>query len=106
MSNHTTAVVKRWRGVILELVYNGHRNQESRLDYLMLWGLMQDLGHNLGQNDVLAQLQDLQERGYLSFQCRKDKSTNAMRIWEIMITPAGRDLVERTRKEDPAVHIL
>lgn len=105
MSQHATAVLKRWRGVVLELVYSGHRAQQSRLDYLALWGLMQDLGHDVGRNDVITICQDLKERGYLEFREEKNRWTNATELYEIRIMPYGRDLVERT-KRDEAVSIF
>jgi len=105
MSALATALKKRWRGVILELVYNGHENQESRLDDLTLWGLMRDLSHDVGQNDVLTLLQQLGDMKYLSFKLERNPATNAVRISEIEITRGGILLVEKEEK-DPLVRVL
>jgi hypothetical protein len=96
---------KRWRGVVLEIVYDGHQKQESRLDDLVLWGMMRDLGHDVGQSEVLTLLQYLQAAKYLTFKQDRDKITNVVRISQIEITPEGCALVEKERT-DPMVHVL
>lgn len=106
MNTHDVAVQKRRRGLILELVYDGHRKQESRLDHLMLWGLMQDLGQNdVSQNEVVTLLQDLRDRKYLRFKQQKNDWDGRVSISEIEITPEGRDLVEKLKSND-AVRVL
>lgn len=97
--------VKRIRGVILELVNEGHQSQSSRLNDVMVWALLQKMLYDVGQNDVVTILQDLQERGYLKFKEEKDRRTNVVRISLIQITPEGRDLLEGT-EPDPAVTVL
>jgi hypothetical protein len=105
MSAQATALKKRWRGVILELVYNGHDKQESRLDDLTLWGLMRDLSHDVGQNDVRTLLQQLCEMKYLRFKLNRNDATNEVRISQIEITRGGMLLVEKEAK-DPLVRVL
>jgi len=106
MSIHNIALQKRWRGLVLELVYDGHRKQESRLDDLTLWGLMRDLGHgDVSQSDVITLLQDLRDRRYLRFNQEKNDYSGRITISQIEITPEGRDLVEKIRTSD-AVRIL
>src|SRR5260221_13749105 len=102
MSTQVTAFRKRWRGVILELVYDGHTKQESRLDDLTLWGLMRDLSHDVGQNDVRTLLQQLCEMKCLRFKLEKNDASNEVRISEIEITRGGILLVEKEEK-DPLV---
>lgn len=107
MSRLPIAQIKRLRGLILELVYNGHRMQESRLDDLSLWGLVQDLGYSdVSKNDVVTLLQDLRDRKYLAYLQKRDTRTGLVEIKEIEITPTGRDLVEKSAAEDPAVVLL
>jgi hypothetical protein len=96
---------KRWRGVILELVYDGHTKQESRLDDLILWGLMRDLSHDVSQNDVLTLLQQLYEMKFVRFKITRSDATNEVRISEIEITRDGIALVEKEAR-DPLVRIL
>lgn len=100
------ALIKRWRGLILEVVYNGHRHQRSRMDSVGLWGMLQDLGQNPSLNDVITMLQQLRDRRYLHFDEERNKYTNEISITKIQITPAGCDLVEGLVKDDPAVRIL
>jgi hypothetical protein len=96
---------KRLRGEILELVDEGHSEQRSRFTDVILWGVLQRLKYDVSQNDVITVLQDLKDRNYLSFEQDKNLRTGAVRISQIQITPAGRDLLEGT-KADAAVHIL
>ena len=96
---------KRWRGVVLELVYDGHVKQESRLDHLVLWGMMRDLGHDVGQSEVLTLLQSLGEMKCLSFNQVRDAASNAVRISEIQITERGIAIVER-EETSPLIHVL
>ncbi|HLJ89558.1 MAG TPA: hypothetical protein VKZ53_22300 [Candidatus Angelobacter sp.] len=99
------AQMKRWRGVVLSLVRNGHIKQESRLDDLSLWGLMQDLGYPVSKNDVLTLLQDLCELGYLKFAQHKDDVTGEVSISEIQITALGLRIVARIAT-DPLVQVV
>ena len=96
MNVFDVAQMKRLRGAILTLVYTGHRDQRSRLDDVALWGLMQDLQFDVGQDDVITLLQDLEERELLSFKEKKNRLNNRTEISLIQITPKGRDLVEGT----------
>ncbi len=94
-SSQRVAQRKRWRGVVLEIVYDGHQKQESRLDDLVLWGMMRDLGHDVGQAEVLTLLQFLGSAKYLTFKQKRDDVTNVVRITEIEMTPRGCALVEK-----------
>ena len=100
-----SASMKRWRGVIVELVYDGHRKQESRMDALVLWGLMRDLGHDVSQNDVLTLCQDLKKMGFLDFQQERLPLNNEVRISQIELTGDGLLLAEQ-EKHHPLVRIL
>jgi hypothetical protein len=69
-----------------------------------LYGAVTRLYFDVSEDEFITVLQDLKERGYLSFQrdeelYRKKRKTM---IGEIQVLPAGRDLVEKTRV-DPAV---
>jgi hypothetical protein len=88
--------IKRLRGVTLTLVYSRHREQQSRMDHVMLWAMLRKLQHDVGLNDVVTVLQDLKDRGMVTFEQTKDKKTNEVRISLLQITPLGRDLVEET----------
>jgi hypothetical protein len=105
MSTHAVALRKRWRGLILELVYDGHIKQESRMDDLALWGFMRDLGQDVGQNDVRTLLQQLSEMKYLRFVSQKNDVTNETRMYEIEILRGGILLVEKEDK-DALVRVL
>jgi hypothetical protein len=96
--------MKRLRGVTLELLYTRHTEQASRYDGVALWSALVRLGIDLGQNDMLTVLQDMQERGYVTFHAEKNKLTNRMAISQVQIAPRGRDLIEETIT-DPAVTV-
>jgi hypothetical protein len=104
-SSITVETRKRLRGEILEIVDEGHQEQRSRLNDLVLWGVLQKLKYDVSQNDVITLLQDLEDREYLKFVQDKNRRTGEIRISQIEITPAGRDLLEGTIKSD-AVHVL
>lgn len=89
-------VVKRLRGAIVEIVYQGHREQRTRMDAVMLWGVLRDLQYDVSENEVITQLQDLKERHYLDFLEERLRKTGEVMISKIQITPGGRDLVEGT----------
>jgi hypothetical protein len=97
---------KRLRGAILELVVQGHQEQRTRMNDLVLWGVLQKLHYDVSQNDVITFLQDLGDRQYLTFKEDKNRKTGELRISLIQCTPKGRDLVEGNVSEDPAVNIL
>lgn len=102
MATPDAAQNKRTRGVIIELLYGRHAAQKSRLDHVALWHMLRDLGCDVGENDVITQLQDLFDRGYVAFKQEKNRYTNRAEISLIQVTPRGRDLFERTTS-DPAV---
>jgi hypothetical protein len=90
--------IRQLRSAILQIVY------ESRLRMIPLYGAVTRLYFDVSEDEFITVLQDLKERGYLSFQrdeelYRKKRKTM---IGEIQVLPAGRDLVEKTRV-DPAV---
>lgn len=93
---------QRLRGSVLKMIYLNHRRQRPHLDHVMLCAVLRETGHSVGVNDVITVLQDLQDRGYLLFREMRNDYTNDIEISRIGITPAGRDVMERT-KTDPAV---
>lgn len=97
--------VKLIRGVILRMVYDSHRKQQSHPGLLTLAGALERLFYDVSLNDLLTILQDLKERGYLEFVQTKDRWTGHVGISRIGITPRGRDLVEGTSAPDPAVQM-
>lgn len=105
MKRTNTTALPRWRGVVLELVYDAFQKREPRYDYIMLWGMLRSLGQDLGLNEVIFVLRQLRDRGYLRFSENKNKWTNDTEITEIEIVPQGCDVVEKL-KTDSAVTIL
>lgn len=93
---------KRTRGVIIELLYGRHTAQQPRADHVALWRMLRDLGCDVGENDVLTNLQDLSDRGYVVYEQKKNRYTNRAEISLIQLTSKGRDLFEQTIA-DPAV---
>lgn len=97
-----TTQIKTLRGGIVQVLYARHQAQQSRADHVALWRILRDLGFDVGEFDVITQLQDLSDRGYLKYDEQKDRFTNRVRISLIQLTSRGRDLFEGTI-EDPAV---
>jgi hypothetical protein len=96
---------RRLRGAVLKLLRTNHDSQKGRMDGIALWSaLVRGLGFDAGQNEVVTCLQDMQGRGYLTFQQSKDKRTNHLYISMIELCPKGRDLLEETIV-DPAVEL-
>lgn len=87
---------KRIRGAILEVLYARHQAQQSRVDHIALWRILRDLGCDVGENDVITQLQDLSDREYVKFAQKRNRLTNRVEITLIQLTARGRDLVEAT----------
>jgi hypothetical protein len=107
MSYTLVAKRKRLRGAILELLCTNHDKQESRFNSSALWSaLVRGLGFEASKYEVFTMLQDLQARGYITYQLdqkRKDLD-GEIRINNIELCPKGRDILEGT-SEDPAVEI-
>lgn len=87
---------KRIRGAICEVLYARHQAQQSRVDHVALWRILRDLGCDVGENDVITQLQDLSDREYVKYDQKKNRWTNRVEISMIQLTARGRDLVEQT----------
>lgn len=95
---------KRLRGLIVEVVYIRHLNQQPRLDNVELAHILRDMGRDVAENLLLAQLQDLHDRGYMIYREDKNRITGRVTILQMQLTSRGRDLNEKTI-EDPAVQI-
>lgn len=95
--------IKRLRGAVLEVLNANHRDQKPRLELVVLWSVLRDVGHaDLTKNDLVTALQDMKERSYIGFEQKKNSWTGDIRISAIQILPKGRDLLEGTI-EDAAV---
>jgi hypothetical protein len=99
----TAQQTKRDRGGVLEILNARHMAQQSRLDHVMLWRMMRDLGFDVSENEVLWLCQDLRDREYILYDGSRDGATGRVSISKMQITAAGRDLCEGTTS-DPAVH--
>ena len=93
------SVVKRIRGGIVDVLYTRHAQQQHRVDHVALWHILQDLGFDVGENDVVTQVQDLCDRGYVVYDQKRDRRTNYLTISMIQLTARGRDLREGTLKD-------
>jgi DNA-binding PadR family transcriptional regulator len=94
--------LSRHRGVILQFIDSNHFQQLSRMDDVEMWGMMMDMGYRVGQDYVMTLLQDLSDRGYVSFQTEMNRRSGRTHLNQIQITPRGRDVVNRLI-QDPAV---
>ena len=96
MSATNAQVKRRLRGEILKLVYENHESQRTRLDDVMLAGVLERLGFDVYVNLVQEILQDLGERACVKFDEQKNPITGKVSIRKIQILPRGRDVVEKT----------
>ena len=94
--------IKRLRGMIVEVLYDRHAQQQHRIDHVILWHILQDLGRDVSENEALTALQDMSDRGYVRYEQTKDRKTGAVNVYLIQLTARGRDLREETIS-DPAV---
>lgn len=96
--------VRQLRAAILQIVYDNHFRQRSRLRLVPLLGALTRLFFDVSEDELITVLQDLKERKYLDFKRDEERyrKNREIVIGEIEIKPAGRDLVEKTNV-DPAV---
>lgn len=96
--------IRQLRATILQIIYENHARQQSRLRLVPLHGALERLFFDVSEDELVTVLQDLKDRGYLSYaqDAAAWKKSRKTVIGEIQILPAGRDLVEKT-KQDPAV---
>jgi hypothetical protein len=108
MRGHTVAIsagMKRnMRGAILKLVYQRHERQEERFWLKNLQTALAGLDFRAYENVVVELLQDLSDRGFVKFDEKRDGKTGDLQISRIMLTPRGRNVVERI-ESDPAVDV-
>lgn len=96
--------IRNLRAAILQIIYDNHFERRSRLRLTPLHGALDRLRFEVSEDELVTVLEDLKERGYLTFSKDEQKwrKSRELVIGEIQIMPAGRDLVEKTRN-DPAV---
>jgi hypothetical protein len=93
-------LTRRRRGIILKLVRQGHEAQLSRMDDFEVFAVMQELGQNVGRDQVLTLLQDLETLEYLSFNQKTNEISGRKEISEIALTAKGLGLVVRRKSND------
>jgi hypothetical protein len=92
--------IRNLRAAILQVVYDNHFGRRSRLRLTPLHGAIDRLRFvDVSEDELVTVLEDLKERGYLTFSRDEEKwrKHRELVIGEIQITPLGRDLVEKTR---------
>ena len=106
MSYTAAAKMKRLRGAVLTLLRTRHDNRESKMDSTALASaLVRGLGFDVSRNEVKTVLEDLCDRGYVSYkEVVPDKESGAVYIVHVQLSSRGRDLLEETIT-DPAVEI-
>lgn len=91
---------KRRRGNMLKLIRQGHEAQLERMDDFDMAKMMQQLGANMSQRQVLTMLQDLAVLGYVSFTQRFCEILERTVAEEIVLTANGLGLVSRRKDND------
>jgi len=88
------ATKRRVRFIIVQLVYEKHERQEHRFNDVLLAGGLARLKYDIHVNMVRTLLQDLFDRGLVSYEEMKDSESGKVSIDKIKLTPEGRTLVE------------
>ncbi len=91
---------KRRRGNMLKLIRQGHEAQLERMDDFEMAKMMQNLGANMSQRQVLTMLQDLQVLGYVAFDQHFCEIRERVVAEQIVLTAAGLALVSRRKDND------
>ncbi len=91
---------KRRRGNMLKFIRQGHEKQLDRMDDSQMQAMMQDIGSNMSQRQVMTMLQDLQVLGLVAFQQSFSDELERYIAEEIMLTPAGLAMVTRRKDND------
>jgi hypothetical protein len=92
--------IKRRRGNMLKFIRQGHERQLDRMDDLMMQAMMQDVGSNMSQRQVMTMLQDLQILGYVKFEQAFSDELERYTADEIMLTSTGLAVVSRRKDND------
>jgi hypothetical protein len=92
--------IKRRRGNMLKFIRQGHEAQFDRMDDFEMLAMMQDIGANMSQRQVLTMLQDLQVMGWITFKQFFSQEKERMVAEEIMLTAVGLALVVRRRNTE------
>ena len=99
-----TCMKRRLRGEILRVLYLGDETRKARLDDLTLTAVLERMQYDVYLNLIDELLHDLKERGFVEFAEDRNNATGKSSIRLIRITPAGRDIIEKTGSS-PAVEV-
>jgi hypothetical protein len=86
---------KRRRGIILKLVRQGHENQFPRLDDFELFAMLQ-----VGRDQVLTLLQDLEVLQYVTFKSASNEITGRRELSQIELTAVGLRFVTQGKSNE------
>lgn len=92
--------IRRRRGTILKLIRQTHEGQLARMDDFDIWSMMQDLGANMSQRQVVTMLQDLQVLGYISFEQSFSQPKERVVAEKITLTATGLGITTRRKNTD------
>lgn len=90
----------RLRGVTLVEIYENQKRQAHRFDHLHLLDFLEALHFDISENEFITLLQDLSERHYITYESEKDRKTGDLFLRSLQITPAGRDIVLKIKKDE------
>ena len=90
----------RARAEILKLVRSRHTAQKTRMDHVELWYMLRGIGIDVGENDVITFLQDLEVMNSLQFNSNRNRLTNRIEINQIQLTARGLAVIEGRLTDD------
>jgi hypothetical protein len=99
-----TCMKRRLRGEIVRILYLGDEARQARLDDLTLIAVLEKMQFNVYVDLVRELLHDLKERGFIDFAEERSRATGKSSLRQIRLTPAGRDIFEKT-SASPAVEV-
>jgi len=93
--------IKSARGLILKAAYREQKKRdEVPLNDVNLRSFLQKLSFKFARNPLKDLLDDLRERGYLTFTVDTDEDTGYELYNNIRVTPAGRDIVLGVKQDE------
>ncbi len=90
----------RRRGTMLKFIRQGHEKQLSRMDDFDIYGMMQDVGMQMGRKEIITMLQDLCVIGYIKYVQSFDEEHERTKLSEIELTPQGLAVTVRRKSND------
>ena len=88
------------RGEILKLIRTQGRAQRAIMDHVLLWRMLGGLGLDVGEDDVITFIQDLEILECLEYHEERNRQTNRLTLSRIKICPRGLRVLDGKVEEE------